>query len=138
MSDPMPAEPRGPRLLTVRGAERGVGWALRAANGRQLAVGVRMYRVEDELSDAISQLIIERAALRCAVAQSESRLWVWTAYLPPRSTRQGAGDAEPIARSARGYLRRDQCRSGVDSFLSGLQQLGLERRRAGRDDRWPW
>ncbi|WP_371480278.1 hypothetical protein [Kitasatospora sp. NBC_00315] len=134
----MATEPRGPRLLTVRGAERGVGWALRAANGRQLAVGARAYRNEEELSEAVRRLLIERAALRCSVGQSDGRLWVWTAYLPALSTRPGAADAGPIARSARGYLRRDQCQGGVDSFVAGLQQIGRELRRAGRDDRWPW
>ncbi|MFE2910109.1 hypothetical protein [Kitasatospora indigofera] len=134
----MPAEARAPRLLTVHGADRGVGWAMRAANGRQLAVGARSYRGEAELSTAIRQLLIERAALRCTVGQSEARLWVWTAYLPPRSTRPGAEEAEPIARSARGYLRRDQCQGGVDSFLAALQALGRELRRTGPGDRWSW
>ncbi|MEV6977607.1 hypothetical protein [Kitasatospora sp. NPDC093806] len=136
----MPAEPRGPRLLTVPAGDRSLGWALRAANGRQLGVGVRTYRGEAELAEAVRELIIERAALRCTVGQSEARLWVWTAYLPVRTTRRGAaGDAPgPVARSARGYLRRDQCQAGVTGFLAGLQRLGQDLRRPGRDDAWPF
>lgn len=124
----MPVEGRGPKLLTVRVGSF-VGWALRAANGRQLGVGTRTYRTEDELADAVRELIIERAALRCTVGQAEARLWVWTAHLPLRSTRAGADEAGPVARSARGYLRRDQCRAGVEGFLAGLQWIGLESRR---------
>ncbi|MFF2039582.1 hypothetical protein ACFVVX_04080 [Kitasatospora sp. NPDC058170] len=134
----MPAEGRGPRLLTLPAADRCLCWALRAANGRQLGVGVRAYRSEAELAEAVRELIIERAALRCTVGQSEGRLWVWTAYLPVRSTRRGAGEAVPVARSARGYLRRDQCQAGVEGFLAGLQWIGQELRRSGRDGHWPW
>ncbi|WP_380277786.1 hypothetical protein [Kitasatospora purpeofusca] len=135
----MSADRRGPRLLTVPVGDRSLSWALRAANGRQLGVGVRTYRGEAELAEAVRELIIERAALRCTVGQSEARLWVWTAYLPVRSTRPGAADAAgPVARSARGYLRRDQCQAGVTGFLAGLQRLGQELRRPGRDDAWPF
>ncbi|MER5349661.1 hypothetical protein ABT093_04935 [Kitasatospora sp. NPDC002551] len=135
----MSADRRGPRLLTVPVGDRSLSWTLRAANGRQLGVGVRTYRGEAELAEAVRELIIERAALRCTVGQSEARLWVWTAYLPVRSTRPGAADAAgPVARSARGYLRRDQCQAGVTGFLTGLQRLGQELRRPGRDDAWPF
>ncbi|MFC5667393.1 hypothetical protein ACFP3U_31050 [Kitasatospora misakiensis] len=135
----MSAERRGPRLLGVPVGDRSLSWALRAANGRQLGVGVRTYRTEAELAEAVRELIIERAALRCTVGQSEARLWVWTAYLPVRTTRPGAaGAAGPVARSARGYLRRDQCQAGVAGFLAGLQRLGQESRRPGRDDAWPF
>ncbi|MFB7472524.1 hypothetical protein [Kitasatospora sp. NPDC056184] len=135
----MSADRRGPRLLTVPVGDRSLSWALRAANGRQLGVGVRTYRGESELADAVRELIIERAALRCTVGQSEARLWVWTAYLPVRTTRPGAADAAgPVARSARGYLRRDQCQAGVTGFLAGLQRLGQDLRRPGRDDAWPF
>ncbi|MGW6915489.1 hypothetical protein ACWGB8_16960 [Kitasatospora sp. NPDC054939] len=125
----MPAEARGPKLLTVR-SNGCVGWALRAANGRQLGVGVRSYRDDRELADAVRELLIERAALRCTLGQGEGRLWIWTAYLPVRSTRPGG--AEPVARSARGYLRRDQCRAGVESFLAGLRWVGEESRKGRR------
>ncbi|MFF8770047.1 hypothetical protein [Kitasatospora sp. NPDC015120] len=135
----MSADGRGPRLLTVPVGDRSLSWALRAANGRQLGVGVRTYRGEAELADAVRELIIERAALRCTVGQSEARLWVWTAYLPVRTTRPGAAEAAgPVARSARGYLRRDQCQAGVTGFLAGLQRLGHDLRRSGRDDAWPF
>ncbi|MFB7378287.1 hypothetical protein ACFC26_19070 [Kitasatospora purpeofusca] len=135
----MSAERRGPRLLSVPVGDRSLSWALRAANGRQLGVGVRTYRNEQELADAVRELIIERTALRCSVGQSEARLWVWTAYLPLRTTRPGAAEAAgPVARSARGYLRRDQCQAGVTGFLSGLQRLGQESRRPGREDSWPF
>ncbi|MFB7613205.1 hypothetical protein [Kitasatospora sp. NPDC056181] len=133
-----PAERRGPRLLIVPAPDRRVGWALRAANGRQLGVGVRTYRDEDELVDAVRELVIERAALRCTVGQSEARLWGWTAHLPLLSTRPGAGEGGPVARSARGYLRRDQCQAGVEGFLSGLRWIGRELRGGGRGDRRPW
>ncbi|MFJ3787971.1 hypothetical protein [Kitasatospora sp. NPDC090091] len=131
-----PAERRGPRLLILPAADRCVGWTLRAANGRQLGAGVRTYRSEDELAEAVRELIIERAALRCTVGQSEGRLWVWTAHLPVRSTRPGAGEAVAVARSARGYLRRDQCQAAVEAFLTGLQWIGQELRRSG--GRRPW
>ncbi|MBV6701973.1 hypothetical protein KV557_33535 [Kitasatospora aureofaciens] len=133
----MAAERRGPRLLIVPAADRCLGWALRAANGRPLGVGVCTYRNEEELADAVRELLIERAALRCSVGQSEGRQWAWAAYLPVRSTRPGAADAVPVARSARGYLRRDQCQAGVEGFLAGLQWVGQELRRSGRDGRRP-
>ncbi|MER8099646.1 hypothetical protein [Kitasatospora sp. NPDC094016] len=133
----MAAEGRGPRLLIVPAPERCLGWALRAANGRPLGVGVRTYRSEEELAEAVRVLLIERAALRCSVAQSEGRQWVWSAYLPARSTRRSAVEPAPVARSARGYLRRDQCQAGAEGFLSGLQWVGQELRRGGRDGRWP-
>ncbi|MFF4384113.1 hypothetical protein [Kitasatospora sp. NPDC001547] len=133
----MAAERRGPRLLIVPAADRCLGWALRAANGRPLGVGVRTYRNEEELAEAVRELLIERAALRCSVGQSEGRQWAWTAYLPVRSTRPGAADAVPVARSARGYLRRDQCQAGVEGFLAGLRWVGQESRRSGRDGRRP-
>ncbi|MEU3571466.1 hypothetical protein AB0E96_24020 [Kitasatospora sp. NPDC036755] len=133
----MAAERRGPRLLTVPAADRCLGWVLRAANGRPLGVGVRSYRSEEELAEAVRVLLIERAALRCSVGQSEGRQWVWAAYLPVRSTRPGTADAVPVARSARGYLRRDQCQAGIEGFLAGLQWVGQELRRSGRDGRRP-
>ncbi|MEU6972079.1 hypothetical protein AB0A71_31035 [Kitasatospora aureofaciens] len=133
----MTAERRGPRLLIVPAADRCLTWTLRAANGRPLGVGVRTYRSEEELVEAVRELIIERAALRCSTAQSEGRQWVWSAYLPVRSTRPGAAPTVPVARSARGYLRRDQCQAGAEGFLAGLRWLGQELRRSGRDGRWP-
>ncbi|WP_329582304.1 hypothetical protein OG500_20600 [Kitasatospora sp. NBC_01250] len=130
--------PRGPRLLAVQGAGRLVGWSLAASNGRQLARSARLYRSEPELAAALRELLIERASLRYAFVQDASRAWCWSAYLPPRTTRPGPLAEEPIARSARGYLRRDQCRQGVESFRGGLNALERELRTVGSEGRWPW
>jgi hypothetical protein len=141
MSDrPAPGAPRsrGPRLLAVQGAGRLVGWSLAAGNGRQLAVSARLYRSEAELVAALRQLLIERASLRYSFGQDAMRAWSWSAYLPPRSTRLDPPNDEPVARSARGYLRRDQCRQGVVSFKTGLNALERELRTGGQDGRWPW
>ncbi len=137
MSEPRPAQ-RGPRLLAVQGADRRVGWSLAAGNGRQLAVSGRLYRDEAELLAVLRELLIERAALRYSVAQDPARTWCWAAFLPPRSTRPGPAAEEPVARSARGYLRRDQCRQGMNSFRDGLHVLERELRTVGRETRWPW
>lgn len=136
--DPQRPGPRGPRLLAVMGVDHRVGWSLAAGNGRQLAVSARHYRNEAELLSALREVLIERAALRYSVTQDPARAWCWAAFLPPRSTRPSAGDDEPVARSARGYLRRDQCRQGMESFRLGLHVLERELRSAGRDGRWPW
>ncbi|KQV09837.1 MULTISPECIES: hypothetical protein [unclassified Kitasatospora] len=112
---------RGPRLLTVRLGGGRIGWLLAAANGRQLARSAVTYRSEPELDEAVRQLLVERAALRYLVQQDGDRSWGWSALLPVRSTGQAVGEA--VARSARGYLRQDQCRQGMASFQSMLQQL---------------
>jgi hypothetical protein len=83
-------------------------------------------------------LLIERASLRFAFSQDPSRAWGWAAFLPPRSTRRDPAGEEPVARSARGYLRRDQCRQGVVGFRAGLQSLERDLRNPGREGRWPW
>ncbi|MDH6112045.1 hypothetical protein P3T36_004978 [Kitasatospora sp. MAP12-15] len=132
------AAQRGPRLLAVQGSDRRVGWSLAAGNGRQLAVSARMYRGEVELATALRELMIERAALRYALTQDAARAWRWSAFLPPRSTRPGSGVEEPVARSARGYLRRDQCRQGLESFRAGLHSLERELKSTGWQGRWPW
>ncbi|MER8187005.1 hypothetical protein [Kitasatospora sp. NPDC094015] len=129
---------RRPRLLATQGADGAVGWTLSAANGRRLATSVRPYRSEEELLAGVRELLVERAALRYQLAQGGPHLWVWTACLPPRSTRPGADGPELIARSARGYLRRDQCRQGIGSFRTALQQLEYALRVPGPLDRWPW
>ncbi|GAA1965397.1 hypothetical protein [Kitasatospora viridis] len=129
---------RGPRLLAVQGAGRLVGWSLAAGNGRQLAVSSRLYRNEVELVAALRELLIERGSLRFAFSQDQTRAWGWAAFLPPRSTRPGPLAEEPVARSARGYLRRDQCRQGVASFRTGLNALERELRTSGGEGRWPW
>ncbi|GAA1169490.1 uncharacterized protein YegP (UPF0339 family) [Kitasatospora gansuensis] len=112
---------RGPRLLTVRLGGGRVGWLLAAGNGRQLARSAVTYRSEAELDEAVRQLLVERAALRYLVQQGGDRSWGWSALLPVRSTGQAAGEA--VARSARGYLRQDQCRQGLASFQAMLQHL---------------
>ncbi|MEV4615007.1 hypothetical protein AB0K43_20780 [Kitasatospora sp. NPDC049258] len=129
---------RRPRLLATQGADGTVGWTLSAANGRRLACSARPYRAEEELLSSLRELLVERAALRYQLAQGGPHLWVWTACLPVRSTRPGAEGPEPIARSARGYLRRDQCRQGIESFRAALQQLEYGLRLPGPPDRWPW
>ncbi|MFE9428735.1 hypothetical protein ACFYNO_37970 [Kitasatospora sp. NPDC006697] len=133
-----PPTSRGPRLLAVQGAGRLVGWSLAAGNGRQLAVSARLYRNEAELVAALRELLIERGSLRYAFGQDQSRAWSWAAFLPPRSTRPDPAAEEPVARSARGYLRRDQCRQGVAGFRAGLNSLERELRTSGREGRWPW
>ncbi|MFC8720502.1 hypothetical protein [Kitasatospora sp. NPDC057198] len=122
---------RGPRLVPVRAADGRVGWSLVAANGRRLASAVRAYRSDRELASGIGELLAERAVLRFVLSQREDRLWIWTAHLPARTTRAGAGGGEAIARSARGYLRRDQCRQSVAAFLQGADHLQRLRRLAG-------
>ncbi|MGF1430144.1 hypothetical protein [Kitasatospora sp. LaBMicrA B282] len=129
---------RGPRLLAVQGGGRLVGWSLAAGNGRQLAVSARLYRSEPELVAALRELLIERASLRYAFSQDATRAWCWSAYLPPRTTRADPAGEDPVARSARGYLRRDQCRQGVAGFRAGLNALERELRTTGREGRWPW
>lgn len=133
-----PQAVRGPRLLAMQGTGRLVGWSLAAGNGRQLAVSARFYRTEAELVAALRELLIERGSLRYAFSQDQSRTWRWSAFLPPRSTRSDPAAEEPVARSARGYLRRDQCRQGMTGFRAGLQALERELRTPGREGRWPW
>ncbi|KJK59262.1 hypothetical protein [Saccharothrix sp. ST-888] len=124
---------RRPRLLALQGSDGTVGWALSAANGRQLATGALSYRGDTELRAAIRELLMERAALRYLQHQDRRRLWVWAAYLPLRSTRPSAQDTVPVARSARGYLRRDQCRQGMDTFRASLHQLDRLLRQPGSE-----
>ncbi|MER5863050.1 hypothetical protein [Kitasatospora sp. NPDC002040] len=112
---------RGPRLVTVRLGGGRIGWLLAAANGRQLARSAVTYRSEAELDAALGQLLVERAALRYLVQQDGDRAWGWSALLPSRTTGRVMGEA--VARSARGYLRQDQCRQGMASFQAMLQHL---------------
>lgn len=114
---------RRARLLAVRGADGTVGWTMRAVNGRQLACSARPFRDEAQLADSLRELLRERTALRYRLGLLGPQLWGWTALPPVRSTRPGAPEPEPIARSARGYLRRDQCRQTIESFRSGLQDV---------------
>lgn len=115
------------RLVPVQGVARRVGWLLLAANGRPVAGSSRTYRDEDALDRAVRELLIGRNSLNFTVARDEAHTWWWTAFLPARST---AAAAEPVARSGRGYLRRDQCDDGTVTFVATLNQL-----RAGRPPR---
>ncbi|MFG1808970.1 hypothetical protein [Streptomyces sp. NPDC049040] len=111
---------RGPRLLTSHDAAGTVGWSLVAANGRHLACSATRYRDDGELVAALRELRADRRVLRYAVVQRLGR-WSWTARLPAR--RAGVREGEPIASSARSYLRQDQCRKGTEVFLRALDDL---------------
>ncbi|RKE17739.1 hypothetical protein [Streptomyces sp. TLI_171] len=125
--------------MPVRGPDGRAGWSLVAANGRRLAASVRTYRSDRELASGIAELLAERAALRFVLSQREDRLWVWTAHLPARTTRVGAGGGEAVARSARGYLRRDQCRQSVAGFQHGVEHVQRSRRLGGgAATKQPW
>ncbi|MDH6579937.1 hypothetical protein [Kitasatospora sp. MAP5-34] len=117
---------RLPRLLAMRGTGALVGWSLAAANGRRLACSVTLYRSEPELAAALGELRADRHALRCSVLQEQGRSWSWRAHLPARRSAGPGGAGEPIARSARSYLRQDQCRKGLDGFLAALDLLPAE------------
>jgi hypothetical protein len=127
-----------PRLVRAQGPDGRVRWSLVAANGRPLATSVQWYRSDDDLVSAVGELLAERAVLRYALGQEGGRMWVWTAHLPVRTTRPGAGEGDPIARSARGYLRRDQCRQSMDGFRAGVEQVRQRLRATGGIDRLAW
>ncbi|MEZ0069093.1 hypothetical protein ABIA32_005136 [Streptacidiphilus sp. MAP12-20] len=111
--------PRRPRLVAVRGAGAQVSWTLLAANGRPLARSTGLFAGDDELAAALRELLADRRELRFGLTQpGGSREWGWTAYLPAR--RSGSRERQPVARSARGYLRMDQCRRGAAGFTAAL------------------
>ncbi|MFC1417105.1 hypothetical protein [Streptacidiphilus cavernicola] len=116
---------RRPRLLAWYGSDAegdgGAGWSLLAANGRELARGAVLYRTDRELGDALRELRADRRALRYLVLQRQGRSWTWVAHLPGR--RSGVREGAAIARSARTYLRQDQCRKGMAGFPAALEQL---------------
>lgn len=114
---------RRPRLLTSHDAAGLVGWSLVAANGRHMACSATRYRDEAELVSALRELRADRRVLQYAVAQQLGR-WSWTARLPAR--RAGVREGEPIASSARSYLRQDQCRKGMEGFLRALDDLSSD------------
>jgi hypothetical protein len=104
--------------------ERGgrVGWALLAANGRLLGRSLPTYRSCVELSAAFRELLADRRSLTISFGRDDARLtWSWIATLPVRSTGDTVGQA--VARSGRGYLRKDQCRSGAAGFVRALAEL---------------
>ncbi len=116
---------RRPRLLAWydSGAEGegGAGWSLLAGNGRELARGAVLYRTDRELGEALRELRADRRVLRYLVVQRQGRFWTWVAHLPGR--RSGVREGAAIARSARTYLRQDQCRKGMAGFPAALDQL---------------
>ncbi|WUH91321.1 hypothetical protein OG900_15190 [Streptomyces sp. NBC_00433] len=114
---------RRPRLLTSHDAAGTVGWSLVAANGRHMACSATRYRDERELASALRELRADRRVLQYAVVQRLGR-WSWTARLPAR--RAGVREGDPIASSARSYLRQDQCRKGMEGFLRALDDLSPE------------
>lgn len=114
----------------VRNAGDGeLTWVLLAANGRPLARSASAYRTDEALAAAWRELVADRDALSIRLGREGGGPdWWWTAALPARSTggqgtrRAGTGPVAGavVARSARGYLRPDQCRSGASGFLSAL------------------
>lgn len=99
-------------------------WVLLAANGRPLARSAAAFRTDEALAAAWRELVADRAALSIRLGRDGGTDWWWTATLPVRSVGgPGAGGPPPgvaVARSARGYQRSDQCRSGASGFLHAL------------------
>ncbi|GAA2066376.1 hypothetical protein GCM10009839_92710 [Catenulispora yoronensis] len=126
-----------PAALVVRAADGGdLTWVLMAANGRPLARSAGAYRSDEALTAAWRELVADRADLSIRLSRDgPGPDWWWTATLPARSTgrvgrvgrlgRVGAAGLV-VARSARGYLRPDQCRGGASGFVSAL--AGFARR----------
>ncbi|GAA1970691.1 hypothetical protein GCM10009838_32330 [Catenulispora subtropica] len=115
----------------VRAAEGGdLTWVLLAANGRPLARSAAAFRTDEALAAAWRELVADRAALNIRLGRDGTGPdWWWTATLPARSVGAGVGTATAgvvVARSARGYLRPDQCRGGASGFISALS--GFARR----------
>jgi hypothetical protein len=111
-----------PPVVQVEERAGRVGWALVAANGRVLARSVAAYRGAAELAAGFRELLADRRSLRITVGRDEgARTWSWTARLPARSTAEAIGRA--VARSGRGYLRHDQCRTGAEGFVEALAAL---------------
>ena len=117
-----------PAALVVHAAEGGdLTWVLLAANGRPLARSAATYRNDGALAAAWRELVADRAALSIRLGRDSPGLnWWWSATLPARSTGAGAAAGVVVARSARGYLRPDQCRGGASGFVSAL--AGFARR----------
>jgi hypothetical protein len=120
-----------PAALMVRAARGGdLSWVLLAANGRPLARSASVFRSDKALAAAWRELVADRAVLNIRLGRDgDGPDWWWTATLPARSTRRsatGAGAGVVVARSARGYLRPDQCRGGASGFVTALS--GFARR----------
>lgn len=119
---------RRPRLLAwceagagPEAGRGGSGWSLVAGNGREFARSASLYRTDGELGEALRELWADRRALHYLVLKSQGRFWSWTAHLPGRSS--GVREGAAIARSARTYLRQDQCRMGMAGFPDALEQV---------------
>jgi hypothetical protein len=112
----------------VRPGEDGeLTWVLLAANGRPLARSAGAYRSGEALDAAWRELVADRDALSIRLGRDgDGPDWWWSAALPARVTGAGAGPGVVVARSARGYLRPDQCRGGATGFLNALS--GFARR----------
>jgi hypothetical protein len=117
-----------PAALVVRTAGGGdLTWVLLAANGRPLARSASAFRSDDALAAAWRELVADRDALSIRLGRVGDGVdWWWTATLPARSTGGGPAAGVVVARSARGYLRPDQCRGGASGFLNALS--GFARR----------
>jgi len=115
-----------PAALVVRSARGGdLTWVLLAANGRPLARSVSAFRSDEALSAAWRELVADREVLSIRLGrEGDGPDWWWTATLPARST--GPATGVVAARSARGYLRPDQCRGGASGFINALS--GFARR----------
>ena len=109
-----------PLLVPVQEQGGRLGWSLLAANGRPIARSAVLYRSDGELAAVFREMFADRNSLTFGVSRDSGRLWSWTASLPPRSV--GAA-GRPVARSARGYLRQDQCRQGASRFVAALGVL---------------
>ncbi|MBS2532062.1 hypothetical protein KGQ20_04695 [Catenulispora sp. NF23] len=113
--------------LVVSSADDGeLTWVLLAANGRPLARSANVYRSDEALDAAWRELVADRDALSIRLGRDGPDWW-WTATLPVRVVGAGMSAGRVVARSARGYLRPDQCRGGAIGFrnaLSGYARRG--------------
>ncbi|MEY9925448.1 hypothetical protein ABH926_000068 [Catenulispora sp. GP43] len=117
-----------PGALMVRaGGDGELTWVLMAANGRPLARSAAAYRSDEALDAAWRELVADREALSIRLGRAgDGPDWWWSAALPVRVTGTGMSAGVVVARSARGYLRPDQCRGGASGFLNALS--GFARR----------
>lgn len=107
------------------GGDGELTWVLLAANGRPLARSAAAYRSEEALDAAWRELVADREALSIRLGRGDPGWW-WSAALPVRVTGTGMSAGVVVARSARGYLRPDQCRGNASGFLNALS--GFARR----------
>jgi len=118
-----------PGALVVRGGDGELVWVLLAANGRPLARSAGAYRSDEALDAAWRELVADRDALSIRLGRdADGPDWWWSAALPVRVTGTGMSAGVIVARSARGYLRPDQCRGGATGFLNALSGFARGRR----------